>query len=90
MELQTLAGLPKALSAQINALLGNMPGIRECAKDASTLVDHAQALFDDITNDIAEATFDKAATLVEQARTTVQQTTPAVSQLAAATITRSW
>ncbi|EOA5321358.1 chemotaxis protein, partial [Escherichia coli] len=47
-------------------------------------------LFDDIASNIAEATFDKAATLVDQARTTVQQTTPAVSQLAAATITRSW
>ncbi len=90
MDLQTLAGLPKALSAQIKALLGNMPGIRDCANDASTLVDHAQALFDDITSDIAEATFDKATSLVEQARTTVQQTTPAVSQLAAVTITRSW
>lgn len=90
MDLQTLAGLPKALSAQIKALLGNMPAIRDCAKDASTLVDHAQTLFDDITSDIAEATFDKATSLVEQARTTVQQTTPAVSQLAAATITRSW
>ncbi len=65
MDLQTLAGLPKALSAQIKTLLGNMPGIRDCANDASTLVDHAQALFDDITSDIAEATFDKAATLVD-------------------------
>lgn len=31
MDLQTLAGLPKALSAQIKALLGNMryPGLRQ-------------------------------------------------------------
>lgn len=34
LDLQTLAGLPKALAAKIQALIGSLPGIRECARDA--------------------------------------------------------
>lgn len=89
LDLQTLAGLPKALAAKMQELIDSLPGIRECAGDAGTLIEHAESLFDAITSSVAEATYDSAATLVNQARGTLQTSAPDVSQLAAADITRS-
>ncbi|EAZ9183235.1 chemotaxis protein [Salmonella enterica subsp. salamae] len=89
LDLQTLAGMPKALAAKMQELIDSLPGIRECADDTATLIGHAESLFDAITSSVAEATYDRAATLVYQARGTLQTTTSAVSQLAAADITRS-
>ncbi|EJU1839677.1 phage tail protein [Salmonella enterica subsp. enterica serovar Newport] len=89
LDLQTLAGLPKALAAKMQELIDSLPGIRECAGDAGTLIEHAESLFDAITSSVAEATYDSAATLVNQARGTLQKSAPDVSQLAAADITRS-
>ncbi len=37
LDLQTLAGLPKALAAKMQELIDSLPGIRECAGDAGTL-----------------------------------------------------
>lgn len=89
LDLQTLAGLPKALAAKIQALIGSLPGIRECAMDASTLIEQAESLFNVITSSVAEATYDSAALLVNQGRSTMQKSASEVSQLAAADITRS-
>lgn len=89
LDLQTLAGLPKALAAKMQELVDSLPGIRECAGDAGTLIEHAESLFDAITSSVAEATYDSAATLVNQARGALQTSAPDVSQLAAADITRS-
>ncbi|ECF6264918.1 chemotaxis protein [Salmonella enterica] len=89
LDLQTLAGLPKALAAKMQELIDSLPGIRECAGDAGTLIEHAESLFDAITSSVAEATYDCAATLVNQARGTLQTSASDVSQLAAADITRS-
>ncbi|ELV2844216.1 phage tail protein [Enterobacter cloacae] len=89
LDLQTLAGLPKALAAKIQALIGSLPGIRECARDASTLIEQAESLFNVITSSVAEASYDSAALLVNQGRSTMQKSASEVSQLAAADITRS-
>lgn len=90
LDLQTLAGLPKALAAKMQALIDSLPGIRECARDASALIKHAESLFDAITSSVAETTYDSAALLVNQGRSTMQESAPEVSQLAAADITRSF
>ncbi|EDX9486211.1 chemotaxis protein [Salmonella enterica] len=89
LNLSTLAGMPKALAAKIQELINSLPEIRECAGDASTLIEHAESLFEAITSNVAEATYDSAATLVYQARGTLQESVAEVSQLAAADITRS-
>ncbi|HCC0890467.1 TPA: phage tail protein [Salmonella enterica] len=89
LDLSTLAGMPKALAAKIQELINSLPGIRECAGDASTLIEHAESLFDAITSSVAEATYDRAATRVYQARGALQTKTAEISQLAAADITRS-
>lgn len=89
LDLQTLAGLPKALAAKIQALIGSLPGIHECARDASTLIEQAESLFNGITSSVAEASYDSAALLVNQGRSTMQKSASEVSQLAAADITRS-
>ncbi|MDI8993062.1 hypothetical protein MJI20_29610, partial [Salmonella enterica subsp. enterica serovar Anatum] len=39
-------------------LIDSLPGIRECAGDAGTLIEHAESLFDAITSSVAEATYD--------------------------------
>lgn len=89
LDRQTLVGMPKALAEKMQELIGSLPGIRDCASDASTLIGNAESLFDTITNGVAQATYDNASLLVNQARSTLQNSTPAVSQLAAADITRS-
>ncbi len=53
LDLQTLAGLPKALAAKMQELIDSLPGIRECAGDAGTLIEHAESLFDAITSSVA-------------------------------------
>lgn len=89
LDWQTLAALPKALAAKVQELMKSLPGIRQCASDATTLIKHAESLFEAITDSVAGETYDSATSLVNQARSTVRQTSPAVSQLAAADITRS-
>ncbi|EBX1663060.1 hypothetical protein DQ936_18190 [Salmonella enterica subsp. enterica serovar Oslo] len=54
LDLQTLAGLPKALAAKMQELIDSLPGIRECAGDAGTLIEHAESLFDAITSSVAQ------------------------------------
>lgn len=88
-DLHTLTGLPKGVSSKLQELIGNLPGIRDCASDASMLINHAESLFDTITSSVAVATYGNAASLIDQARSTVQKTVPAVSGLAATAITRS-
>lgn len=89
LDLQTLAEMPKALAAKMQELIDSLPGIRECADDAATLIKHAESLFDAITNSVAQTTYNSAATLVNQARSTLQESASDVSRLAAADITRS-
>lgn len=89
LDLQTLAELPKALAAKMQSLIDSLPGIRECASDATTLIKHAESLFDAITSSQAETTYDSAALLVNQGRSTLLERASEVSQLAAADITRS-
>lgn len=88
LDLQTLAGMPKALAAKMQELIDSLPGIRNCAGDATMLIEHAELLFDAITSSVAEATYDSAASLVTQARGTLQESASDVSQLAATDITR--
>lgn len=90
LDLQTLTGLPKALAANMQTLIDSLPGIRECARDTSALIKHAESLFNTITSSVAEATYDSAALLVNQGRNTMQESAPEVSQLAAADIIRSF
>lgn len=90
LDLQTLAGLPKALAAKMQALLDSLPGIHECATSATLLIEHAESLFDAITSSVAETTYDNAALLVNQSRSILQNRAQEVSQLAAADITRSF
>lgn len=88
LDRQTLADMPKALAARMQALIDSLPGIGQCASDATMLIEHAESLFGKINNSVAEVTYDNAASLVNQARSTMQKSTSAVSQLAAADITR--
>ncbi|WP_435951677.1 phage tail protein [Dryocola sp. BD626] len=89
LDLQTLAAMPKALAAKIQELINSLPGIKECAKDASKLMQKAQALFEAITDAVAQATYENAESLVNQARSTMHESSSDVSQLASANITRS-
>lgn len=88
LDLQTLAAMPAALSAQIQALIDSLPGIRDCAHDATTLLEHAKSLFDTFKQSAAEALFNDAASQVNEARNSVQKTTTATSLIAAAIVTR--
>lgn len=89
LDLKTLAAMPKALAAKVQELINSLPGIHQCASDATALIKQAETLFTAITDGVAKETYDSASSLVNQARGTVRQVTPAVSQLAAANITRS-
>ncbi len=88
LDLQTLAGLPKALAAKMQELIDSLPGIRECAGDAGTLIEHAESLFDAITSSVAEATRQRRDAGQSGARHAANKR-PDVSQLAATDITRS-
>lgn len=88
LDLQTLTDLPKALAAKMQALLDSLPGIRECASSATSLIEHTEFLFDSISSSVAEATYDNAALLVNQGRSILQKRAPEVSRLAAADIAR--
>lgn len=88
LDLQTLTDLPKALAAKMQALLDSLPGIRECASSATSLIEHTEFLFDSISTSVAEATYDNAALLVNQGRSILQKRAPEVSRLAVADIAR--
>ncbi|HGD3424776.1 TPA: phage tail protein [Enterobacter hormaechei] len=89
LDLQTLSGLPKALAAKMQTLLDSLPGISECASSATSLIEHAESLFESITSSLAETTYDSAAILVNQGRSILQKRASEVSQLAATDITRT-